>query len=242
MSVPVQNLAQWLDVSTERLSAPAKQRIKLEIESHFQDAVEAYRNEGQTESEAQACALTDLGDAKTARKHFRKSHLTEKEAKELGKVWGGYRKGKGGGWLLGLHLDVVLLYLFCGYEELTFRAVEQGVDFQGLHYELQRGRLILPASRAIVVLVLASVENWIARHLRKPSTIRHLFTLDILISLSLLVFFAFYSGRFWCFVAVLGVQLAQLIPLWFKLARMDEIGREMLTPDAAKSYSWFFGH
>ncbi len=238
MSVPIQNLAQWLDVSTEHLSAPAKQRIKLEIESHFQEAVGAYRNEGQTESQARARALTDLGDAKTAWKHFRKSHLTEKEAKHLGKEWGGYRKGKGGSWLLGLHFELLLLWLIFGYELLCVRAVdEQGRDFYGLHYGLQRGRLIFPAILAIVVLLLTTVENWIARHMRKPSSIRHLYTLDILISLNILVFFAFYGGRvYWGILGIqLGHQLAHMIPLWFKIARMDDIGCEMLPPGAAES-------
>jgi hypothetical protein len=80
MSAPIKSLPEWLTTATENLSAPAKERIKQEIESHFEQAMESHCAEGLTEPQAQARALTELGDAKAAAKSFRKSHLTAAEA------------------------------------------------------------------------------------------------------------------------------------------------------------------
>jgi hypothetical protein len=73
----------WLDVATKELIFPARERIKLEIAAHFEDAVERYRSEGATEPEAKTQALLDLGDPGDAAKRFRKEHLTESEMQRI---------------------------------------------------------------------------------------------------------------------------------------------------------------
>lgn len=78
-----QTLTSWLNTATEDLAATPRERIKREIESHFAEAVAAYTADGQSEYSARSTALADLGDPDEAAKKFRKSHLTETEAKWL---------------------------------------------------------------------------------------------------------------------------------------------------------------
>lgn len=79
----VLTLPEWLEIATRKLSQPAKDRIRLEIEAHYAEAVEAHRENGLSESAAQTSALAELGDAKDAGKRFRKQHITEREAQTL---------------------------------------------------------------------------------------------------------------------------------------------------------------
>jgi hypothetical protein len=76
-------LAGWLDIATDGLEEPAKQRIANEIETHYAEAVSAHLVAGETEISAQATALAELGDPQQAAPKFRKGHLTEREAKSL---------------------------------------------------------------------------------------------------------------------------------------------------------------
>jgi hypothetical protein len=76
---PNPNLANWLIIATETLCLPAMQRIKLEITSHFEDAVESGLAEGWSETDAEVKALADLGDPRSAAQRFQKEHLTGHE-------------------------------------------------------------------------------------------------------------------------------------------------------------------
>jgi len=76
-------LAGWLDIATDGLEASAKQRIAHEIETHFIEAVLVHIAAGEPELSAQAAALAELGDPQEAALNFRKSHLTESEAKTM---------------------------------------------------------------------------------------------------------------------------------------------------------------
>jgi hypothetical protein len=76
----VQSLREWLEIATKRLSDAAKERIAVEIEAHHAESINGHLANGLSRTEAQAAALAELGDARTARKHFRQRHLTEFEA------------------------------------------------------------------------------------------------------------------------------------------------------------------
>lgn len=76
-------LAGWIDIATGDLELPARQRIAIEIQSHYAEAVSAHVAVGEAESTAQATALTELGDPAQAARNFKKSHLTEAEAKSV---------------------------------------------------------------------------------------------------------------------------------------------------------------
>jgi hypothetical protein len=77
------DLQAWLRITTMGLAAPAKERIRLEVEAHHADAVAAHLQEGLSESDAQSAALIELGDADEAANCFRKQHLTVREAEQV---------------------------------------------------------------------------------------------------------------------------------------------------------------
>ena len=77
------SVSDWLELATNRLAAPARKRIGLEIEAHYAEAVRAHLEEGMSEWDAQAAALAELGDAFAAARRFRKQHLTEREAQSI---------------------------------------------------------------------------------------------------------------------------------------------------------------
>lgn len=79
----VQTIAEWLEIATRKLAEPAKERIRAEIEGHYAEAIEAHREDGLSETDAQAAALAELGDPKAAGMRFRKQHLTEGEEQYL---------------------------------------------------------------------------------------------------------------------------------------------------------------
>ncbi|HEV7924924.1 MAG TPA: hypothetical protein VGR14_06190 [Verrucomicrobiae bacterium] len=76
-------LAGWLEIATDGLEAPARQRIANEIEVHYAEAVGAHLAAGEPELSAQSTALAELGDPQEAAVNFQKRHLTESEAKSL---------------------------------------------------------------------------------------------------------------------------------------------------------------
>lgn len=80
---PAQTLPDWLAIATRKLTDASKHRIQMEIEAHYAEAVGAQRADGQSESDAQASALAQLGDAHATAKRFRKRHLTEREEERL---------------------------------------------------------------------------------------------------------------------------------------------------------------
>jgi hypothetical protein len=77
---PLQTVSEWLETATKRLSAPAKERIAVEIEAHYSEAVNNLMAGGMPKPEAHFAALSELGDPRDAGKSFRQRHLTENEA------------------------------------------------------------------------------------------------------------------------------------------------------------------
>jgi hypothetical protein len=73
----------WLEIATDGLEAPARQRIANEIGAHYSEAVSGHLAEGESDPDAQAIALAELGDPTQAALNFKKSYLTENEAKAL---------------------------------------------------------------------------------------------------------------------------------------------------------------
>ena len=88
-----QSLAEWLEQATNGLVAPARERIKLEIEAHYAEAVEARLAEGMNLESAEPAALEELGDVRAAAKAFRKQHVTGRDAAELQKLGNSYHGG-----------------------------------------------------------------------------------------------------------------------------------------------------
>ena len=79
----IRGLEGWLEIATDGLEVPARQRIANEIGVHYAEAVGAHLAAGEPELSAQSTALAELGDPQEAAVNFQKSHLTESEAKSL---------------------------------------------------------------------------------------------------------------------------------------------------------------
>jgi hypothetical protein len=224
MSTPIQSLVDWLNTATEKLSLPAKERIKLEIKSHFEDAVETHRAEGLTEGQAQARALTDLGDAIAAAKRFRRSHLTEWEANHLEASWSSSRRCGRSFWRLGLLYGFSLLSFVLEYYRLKKHHVP----------------LLLPGVSAIFFLTVLTISLWIACRHDSRSRPRLLLTLELLGWLNLFTFLGCYvawvDGGFPVSI-LLGssIHLARRIRLWLKIQKIGDVCQEMPPPGAAAS-------
>jgi hypothetical protein len=76
-------LAGWLEIATDSLEEPAQQRIANEIGAHYAEAVSAHITAGAPGQSAQASALAELGDPVAAALNFKKSHLSEVQAKSI---------------------------------------------------------------------------------------------------------------------------------------------------------------
>ena len=76
-------LSGWLEIATDGLEAPAKQRIARENEVHYAEAVDDHMAANESEHSARTAAVLELGDPQVAALNFQKSHLTESEAKAV---------------------------------------------------------------------------------------------------------------------------------------------------------------
>jgi hypothetical protein len=104
------SLTEWLQIATDGLAVPGRERVREEIGTHFAEAVKAHLAQGETEPVAQINALEELGDAKTAQRNFRKRHLTKEEEKWLTHL-GGMARSKfvlASNLLIGLSLSIDL--------------------------------------------------------------------------------------------------------------------------------------
>jgi hypothetical protein len=75
---PVTTLNQWLEIATYDLVAPARERIRVEIEAHYAEAVANHlAQQDVSKAEAEMAALAELGPASAAAKRFSKQYLSE---------------------------------------------------------------------------------------------------------------------------------------------------------------------
>lgn len=169
---PVQTLPEWLEIATRELTDASKERIGLEIEAHYAEAVEAHLENGSSESEAQKAALAELGNAHVAGKRFRKQYLTQEDIDRLKKWNYGVRS-------IWYPLGSYFLFWLFTTDLLPFR-----------HHWLESNRPVPPlfASAFLVWVALPTACFVVARYARvRPSGP----VLFMLIMLSGLAFCAF---------------------------------------------------
>ena len=217
MSEFIPDLPEWLEVATKDLSLTAKRRIRLEIKSHFADAVEANLSEGATEAQARVFALADLGDAQAAAKRFRRSHLTTEEAKLLESTLRWNRSF----WSIGLLYGFAPILAACGYYLLKKHHMP----------------LLLPGISGVLFLTLATMAFQVARRGDFRSHVRLIFTLAALTWVSALMFFVFYGVwvSWELFISMLlggSFGLVRNVRLWLKLRRISDVWQELPPPGA----------
>jgi hypothetical protein len=221
---PTPSLAEWLNTATEKLSLPAKERIKLEITSHFEDALESYMAEGLNEPDAQAKALADLGDARSAARRFQREHLTESDVRRIK-----HNLGWNSGWRrrlnvlssLGLGAAFVLVFpdQFAPVLSIIIGVVNLSLGLA--YYFITRPRKL--SANVSAVLLIA-------------------FMLECVKGFALGYLFGFMGGFNWlgatsCSFIVLGplCVASWKIRFWLKLRRMADVWQEMPPPGATAS-------
>ena len=98
--------------------------------------------------------------------------------------------------------------------------------------------LILPGILAIMILTLQSLCWWVARCPVARSRVRLLFTLGMLVWLSVMMYCGAYLewglGAF-ILITVMSINQVGSLRLWFKIQRADDFGRETPPPSATVS-------
>ena len=72
-------VSEWIDCATRGLCEDARERIRKEIEAHYEEAVSEYRENGGTLKESHKAAIRSLGSPERARRVYRKTYLTAHE-------------------------------------------------------------------------------------------------------------------------------------------------------------------
>jgi len=105
-----QSLDEWLIIATWTLLPSVKARIRSEIEAHYTDAVQSLMLNGSPETAAQAIALANLGDARTAGRRFRQKQLTQFDVVQI-RILLQFARSK---FSLGIELLLLGLFLIIG--------------------------------------------------------------------------------------------------------------------------------
>ncbi len=206
-------LWQWLDIATAKLSAPAKERIQLEIEAHVADSVQSHQAEGYSETDAQAAALAELGDATTAAKRFRRRHLTSKEAKRVGKI---LERSES--------FQTLAAYAFCAFACLLL--------YIRMKVNTPDASIMLMITVAYSLSFGYATIGFLAHRKSSKPDIRLLVLLKILSDgcfevVTVKTMFGWLGWEVCCAVViVLTMYLLRDFRIWFKLGQGDTIGLE----------------
>jgi hypothetical protein len=75
------DVRRWLEVATKGICQEDKERIEEEISAHYEDVLRDALQQGSPKNEAHLAAMESLGSPRKAGRGFRRSCLTEHEAK-----------------------------------------------------------------------------------------------------------------------------------------------------------------
>jgi hypothetical protein len=219
----VRSIAEWLETATRKLTAPAKERIRLELEAHYADGMESHLANGCPEAEAQAAALAELGDPAAAAKRFRREHLTEKEAKRVESIlseFGGFPVV----WELVAIAGPALYFLFLFIHR-----------YRAFHFLLSS---VTPAIALLMYAGLATIGFFAGRDKSSKPHVRLLVLLQIvregclMPTVMLMLVWSVQSSGWvhWTTFFCLAVSILQTVLsvrnllLWFKLGRVGAVG------------------
>ena len=219
MNASITSLTEWLDTATATLSAPAKERIQLEIESHFQEAVASHCAQGMTGIEAQARALAELGDAQAAARTFRRSYLTEAEAKVVKMELERWRKG-----------NYLWCCLFFGFVLLASET-----------YYLRNTSFILSGAAVLIMSAFEMLCLWLARRPFSQANVRLAYTLQMLVSVLFTMVICDFRGypldwSVYTFIGIITSTEFGRLRLCFKLQRAHVFPQEIQSRCAAISH------
>jgi hypothetical protein len=211
-SIPSLALLEWLDTATAKLTVPARERIRGEIRAHFTDAVERHMRDGCTEEKARYAAVIELGDAKSAARRFRRSHLTIAESKMIETL------AKPNTWRVAAS---VLAVVAMWDNSLMFR-------------DSMTPAITASATTAtVLVIMLTIIRVFLGRRDWNCANARFLLLFDA--STSLVVAAILAIGAYYFLVAATFCQSIPEICLALKLTRIGDVQNEMPPSDLVAS-------
>ena len=210
-----EGLDAWLETATDDLTAPVRERIRVELQSHFADAVADHMANGFTEAEAKAAALSGLGSPTAARRRFHRRHLTEKDVERIGNTMK---------WASGRHLvwSLPLLVVACAVFLYTDK---------NLPRQLQPSALDIVVSVVLIFGLFQLLSYLKLKQGGRAPDLRDLVLLQMLPEAISIALFIWWFSRFdWIFCfAQCGpvIQTICKVWLWRKLLRVADIWQEM---------------
>jgi hypothetical protein len=202
----VRGLYHWLEIATEKIASPAKERIRSEIEAHYAEALAGHVAEGQTETDAKAAALADLGDPKTAARRLRRQHLTEREA---GLADCMLRYERSGVSLAFACLVFGLIYRNCRDQGLLIPGFLGFVVFPAVSFIIARRKVV----RMSVLVLTECLDGCVVAAVVYMMGLWPIYRLDA-----------------WVAVLVMGFAcVVRPLRLWYKLRRAGDDWQEMPT-------------
>jgi hypothetical protein len=220
MITPNKDLCQWLEIATDKLALPAKERIRSEIQAHFDEAIQNHIRDGSYEASAKTAALRELGEAGIAARRFRKQHLTEEEAELIEKLLKSARSPR---WILlggaTFTLFVYILHLGRWYSYLPVPALSL----------LAVGCWIYPTIHYLIAKF--SIERQAARRLLLMEAAMYYVQYTLPLFMPLLYCRAAERVAVWIIVLpsfvitamFLTIKVSPRLKLWLKLWKMEDI-------------------
>jgi hypothetical protein len=215
-------LCEWLRAATKGLVASAKERIRMEIETHYTEAVAAHVADGLSETDAKMAAVAKLGDARAAAKRFRKEHLTAEEADAAAS----YLKWARNLWVL---LGMYLFFCFTLYMDRDL--------VHAKHY-LTSSASFMVGFLTLVVIPTACFVVVRCKNSKPNMTLIVLVQSGAFFAWVICFFFNTHGPGIWSFLYGLMyacVLLIRPLRLWKKLRRAGDDWREMPPRNAASS-------
>ncbi len=199
-------VSMWLQSATSDLAPAARERVRVEIEAHFYDAVEHHLAGGRTEREAQMAALEELGDSETAAKRLRREHLTEKDAKNLGRA---LKYGNIASLFGSYFCFLVIVLVLYAYSSHQRNWATPG----------------FLAAMALAGTLHATICFFVARSSGYKNRIRLLISLEIIIEIVFMIIIA--NCVTWVALPAQCIPLFRSVRLWLKLTRLPNCQEEL---------------
>jgi hypothetical protein len=218
------NISEWVEVVTRRIAAPANERIGREIGAHYAEAVVAHVGGGLSESEANAAALGELGDARQAARRFRRQHLTVRDARKL---------------KVNDEMVKSILQLTSGYLLFFTFGLEWGRTFPGSATRillLFMFLVVFPTTAHVLARRKAGYPGgWLGALIRSGSSTTLGFQFCFAFGMALPPPLVFFKWLFWILRLVVVVQLLLALRLAIKLHGLQNSSDEIPPRDAAFS-------
>jgi hypothetical protein len=161
------NLEEWLEIATDGLAASGRERITREISSHYAAAVESHLAQSESEQDAQAHALAELGAPHLAGIKFKDQYFTESDENYLKSLRENAFKPFNNLWVLACAIVfplILFVYWMCGDSSeheliwMVSACISTCLLLPGASFLIARG---LPVKAATSRLLIIEEIRWV---------------------------------------------------------------------------------